>query len=166
MPFIGTYTLLVHQRRAVRREVKMHLANRLRRDELTPMKFQQNSAAHKQLKWKRADEFELDGAMYDIVSSEVKGDTIVYLCWPDIKETNLNNDFKNMLADALGTNPFRKEHRNRLVQFIKKNYQAPSHYEGLAIHVHYGSAVFGYAENYISLNSSPPVPPPPNFYLG
>ncbi len=146
----------------VRREVKMHLAQHLRKDELVPMKFRKNSAAHNQLNWKRADEFELDGKMYDIVSMEERGDSVFYHCWPDIKETNLNNDFKNMLADALGTNPFRKEHRSRLVQFIKKNYHPPGGYVAGTVAAAHFPPSFAYAENYTSLNESPPVPPPIN----
>lgn len=160
LPVLSTVTLLHFHRGAVRREVKMKLANRLCRDELVPFTFERNSPQHKQLDWIHSNEFELNGVMYDVVETELNDDSISYLCWPDLKETKLVKDFDRMLADALGMNPFRRRQQKRLTRFLKKNYQLPATFQIGWFIENTATGSFKYFESYTSLDHSPPAPPP------
>lgn len=144
--------------------MKIHLATRLRRDELKVLKFKQNSQAHKELEWHRKDEFEFRSKLYDVVFKEDSGDTTLYWCWPDEEETQLGEDFKSMLAQAWGSDPFQKENQGRLTRFLKKNFQLPSGQVVQEVSDLVLRSVFPFSENYSSLSSTPPDPPPPNLF--
>ena len=68
--------------------------------ELVLFKFTRLEAQTK-LRWEHSKEFEYRGQMYDVVSSETKGDSIFYRCWWDHKETQLNKKLNILVAKAL-----------------------------------------------------------------
>ena len=52
------------------------------------------------LHWERADkEFWFDGNLYDIVRSETKGNTTIYYCLNDVKETHLTLNYAETLKN-------------------------------------------------------------------
>jgi len=69
-------------------------------EELVLLKFTSLESRTK-LRWEHSKEFEFRGQMYDVVSSETKGDSIFYRCWWDHKETQLNQRLKILVAKAL-----------------------------------------------------------------
>lgn len=69
-------------------------------EELVLLKFSKEETQTK-LRWEHSKEFEYDGQMYDIVSKEVKGDSIFYRCWWDHEETKLNKKLQILVANAL-----------------------------------------------------------------
>ena len=58
------------------------------------------------LVWEHEREFELGGEMYDVISSQIMGDSIFYQCLHDAKETSINKRIlsfiKNYLKDEAG----------------------------------------------------------------
>ncbi len=79
-------------------------------EELVLLKFSKEESETK-LRWEHAEEFEYNGQMYDIVSHEIKGDSIFYRCWWDYDETDLNKKLKKMVAIA-----FDQDEDNREIQ--------------------------------------------------
>jgi hypothetical protein len=49
------------------------------------------SEIHRAVRWEHAHEFEYQEEMYDIISTEYHGDTVIYRCYHDLKETQLRD---------------------------------------------------------------------------
>lgn len=88
----------------------------MNQEELVFLKFTKEETETK-LRWEHSKEFEYKGQMYDIVSKEVKGDSIFYRCWWDYEETQLNKKLKKMVAIA-----FDQDEENRETQEIFSSY--------------------------------------------
>jgi len=100
MPFFGTYALLRHHTRVVRREVKRRLVDEMDKGELVSLEFTRGEA--EKLRWEHEDEFELNGHMYDVVEKEIAGDSIKFWCWPDHKEARLKKQLNSLVVKELG----------------------------------------------------------------
>lgn len=73
--------------------------------------------------WEEADEFSFDGAMYDVVLQEVKGDVVVFHCVADAREDAL-------IAHAQRVDPFHAHDRSApapVLKFIGDQFLAPQH---------------------------------------
>ena len=117
-PFAGTYIWLKHELKITRKELKKQLIEGLDNRDLVTLKFVKYRIKC-ELKFEHPKEFEYHGEMYDVVKSETKGDTIIYNCWWDNKETKLNKQLAHLMDDILGSNPQNKENQKRLVNFYK-----------------------------------------------
>ena len=60
------------------------------------------------------------GSMYDVVEQNDKGDSIIYLCWKDDEESELNKELDLLVIKIFDNDPYQKEHSNKLVSFYKK----------------------------------------------
>lgn len=152
------YLFLKHQARQVRREVKHQIIAGIDKEELTLLSFTQ--AEKEQLHWKHDKEFEYQGHMYDIVETEVKGDTIYYWCWWDHKETKLNQQLTKLLNDVLNNHPDRNRTQNKAVAFYKSLYCSaiPTWYFNIPEYeVRQNDCVY-----FLSSITFPPPTPPPN----
>ena len=159
VPFTGTFCWLHFQKSLVKKKLKTEIIAHLDQQELVFLKF---SKAEKdtRLKWEHAKEFEYQGQMYDIVKSELTGDSVSYWCWPDHEETRLNRNLNKLVAMALGVDPQNKENQQHLMNFIKTLYHA-DRFQWSALpfpelNLFPCTCTFVYA----SLCKSPPVPPP------
>ena len=85
------------------------------------------TTAQDKLRWEHAGEFEFNGQMYDVVKTEIRGDTIHYWCFWDKKETTLNTRIKDLVAKAAGNHPQNKENQKRLITFLQTLY-FPGHF--------------------------------------
>src|SRR5690606_39601506 len=74
-PVMTIYLYLQFEKSAVRREIKWKMIAGMDEEELVLLKFTKEETQTK-LRWEHSKEFEYDGQMYDIVSKEVKGDSI------------------------------------------------------------------------------------------
>ncbi|MFH0756439.1 MAG: hypothetical protein V2B15_04040 [Bacteroidota bacterium] len=128
------------------------------REELVLLKFTEEESRTR-LQWKHSKEFEYNKQMYDIVKTEIKGDTSYYWCWLDSKETKLNEQLDELLNAALRKDPGKKENQERLANFYKSLFC-----EQLADwHLHAfqtEQSLFSYYFNYLTISFPPPVPPP------
>lgn len=86
-------------------------------DELVLLKLTKKETETK-LRWEHAKEFEYNGQMYDIVSQEIKGDSIFYRCWLDNEETDLNQKLKKLVAIAFGQDNENREAQESLYSYL------------------------------------------------
>jgi len=98
-PVATIYTFLQFEKSTIRRELKWKMIAGIDLEELVLLKFSKEETQTK-LRWEHSKEFEYEGQMYDVVSSEIKGDTIFYHCWWDHEETKLNKKLKILVANA------------------------------------------------------------------
>lgn len=115
-PVVTIYAFLQFEKSAIRREIKWKMIASMDNEELVLLKFTKEETETK-LRWEHSKEFEYDGQMYDIVSKEIKGDSIFYRCWWDHEETELNKKLKKMVAIA-----FDQDEENRETQEIFYSY--------------------------------------------
>lgn len=104
------------EKSAIKREIKWKMIAGVDDEELVLLKFTKEETETK-LRWEHAKEFEYKGQMYDIVSSEIIGDSIFYRCWWDYEETNLNKKLKKLVASA-----FDQDEDNQRAQKNLHNY--------------------------------------------
>ena len=158
-PLLGTYVILQFRKNMIRKEVAgiIHAGP----DKKTLVKLKVPAEEVKSgLKWKRDGEFEFKGQMYDVVETIRSGDSTVYICYKDQKETRLKNQVAQMVNEALGHDPCQKSQTDKLTDFFKTVYHqnlfawkppAPQ------------TSIFNFSFiifNYSSLFLSPPAPPP------
>lgn len=91
---------LQYEKSVVHREVKWKMIAGLDQEELVLLKFS-NEETKTELRWEHSKEFEYKGQMYDIVSKEIKADSVFYRCWWDHEETLLNKKLTKLVAKAL-----------------------------------------------------------------
>ncbi len=157
-PVIGTFSWLQFKKAAVKNQVKTELIAGKIKEDLILLKFTEEEAQTK-LHWKHSGEFEYNNQMYDIVESEINGDSILYWCWLDDEETKLNQQIKKLVSQILVNDQQNRENQKRLITFYKSLY----HSEQFAWHAlikqdEPKSDV--YAISWLTLSFPPPVPPP------
>lgn len=116
VPIIATTTWYHYHRLRVRKEVKLTIKAGLTKKDLVRLSF------HKQnlntlVKWKHSREFQYMADMYDIVLTEESQDSMIYWCWRDHQETELNKKFALALEDTLNHNEERQSTSLKLKQF-------------------------------------------------
>ena len=157
-PFASVVSYLHYQKKLIRKEVKKQIIAGIDKDKLVKLKFSKEEIQNK-LKWKHAAEFEFNGEMYDIVDKEESGDSIIYRCWWDNKETELNKALGSLVALATGKHIFMKEIRQNLFSFYTSLYCNEFHFISSDNHISEFRSYF-YCEIFRSLKIKPPVPPP------
>lgn len=155
---VGVISLRI-ERAKIRREVKHLLMNQTPKDELCFLKFATNEI-DQQVNWKHESEFEFNHKMYDIVSSEINGDSTYYWCWLDKEETALNKHFNELAFKAFNHSPFKNTTENNLNKV----------YNHLFIELITQHELTEYSENttetihrtthYSRFSNPPPYPPP------
>src|SRR5690606_23325545 len=115
-PVMTIYLYLQFEKSAIRREIKWKMIAGMEEEELVLLKFTKEETQTK-LRWEHSREFEYNGQMYDIVSKEVKGDSIFYRVWWDHEETKLNKSLKKLAADA-----FDQDEENRKTRLNFQTY--------------------------------------------
>ncbi|WP_421871218.1 hypothetical protein [Marinoscillum sp.] len=79
----------------VRKEVKHQMMAGISKEKLTLIST--TPATANQLDWEHSREFAYQQEMYDVVYTEVMGDTTHYWCWKDDKESRLNQELARLL---------------------------------------------------------------------
>lgn len=161
-PFVGSYFLLKHEQKMVKRAVKHKIIEGVDRSELVYMKFSLADSKNK-LDWKHSKEFKYKGEMYDIVEKEIQGDSIAYWLWWDHEETALYQKLNLLLA---GINDYdadsqKKNTKNNIWNFAKKLYSQnskPTRVEDTASLLHQTQTP--YLKNWTSIYIETPAPPP------
>lgn len=113
-----------------------------------------------QLNWEHEKEFEYQNEMYDVIKTEVHGDTTYYWCWQDREETELNRQLNHLVARSLGNNPQHQENKNRLLKFLESLYFSNGGNKGFFTITPVNTSTF-YTDNlYRSAFQQLSVPPP------
>ena len=102
----------------IKKQVKQSIAAGLKKSELHFLKFSK-SEIDKKVNWKHDDEFEFNGFMYDIVERDQTSDSLLFWCWLDKVETELNVKLKKLTAMAYGQNPQEQENKQIVQQFYQ-----------------------------------------------
>ena len=88
------------------------------RQELVYLSFSINDTKTK-LRWEHSKEFEYQHQMYDIVESELKGDSVFYWCWWDHAETSLNKKLNDLVAGIMQKDPQHQQKQSRMMDFFR-----------------------------------------------
>ncbi|MCX7974442.1 MAG: hypothetical protein N3B16_08070 [Candidatus Aminicenantes bacterium] len=99
-PAFGRFLWLQHRKEMVRKEVAEKIANGIEKDKLIFLEFSSEEARTK-LRWRSEREFEFNRELYDVVDSAIKGDKVLFWCWPDTKETGLEREIAEIASRAL-----------------------------------------------------------------
>jgi hypothetical protein len=110
--------MLKFQKRLIRNSVKELIYNGLSNSELSRIVVTTSDSAN--LLWHHHDEFEFQGNMYDLVSKESFNDSIVYLCFLDEKESEVNVYIDQQAKSIWSHSPFANDFETKLVDFIQK----------------------------------------------
>jgi len=157
-PACATYCWLQLRKTAVKQEVAQRISEGIDKEELVLLKFTIEETQTK-LRWKHAKEFEYNHQMYDIIESQIKGNTVMYWCLNDHKETNLNRQLGKLAAHAFGNETQKNEKQAWIFSYFKSlvcqanhrwqaiNYETKYHYSTASI-------------IFLSFVFSPPTPPP------
>ncbi len=157
-PVIGTYSWLQFKKATVKKEVKKQLVAGKTKDELILLIFTKEEAQTK-LHWEHSGEFEYNNQMYDVVETEISGDSILYWCWLDNEETKLNQQIKNLVEQILVNDQQNRENQKRLITFYKSLYHSRQFaWHTLIKETEQKPDV--YTTNWLSISFPPPVPPP------
>lgn len=127
---------------------------------LRVFKFTREAVAS-QLRWEHAEEFEYQGQLYDVVERQQVGDTTVFKCWWDRKETQVKAQLEDLIAKTLKQHPPNQESQKRLQQFLTfLFFEAPT-FQWYAQPCPVGTEAPGWCQRrYVPFNTSPPTPPP------
>jgi hypothetical protein len=158
-PVATTYVFLQIQKKQVRKTVKRKMLAGIDKETLVLFKFTEREK-QTLLHWKHAKEFEYSGEMYDIVESEVKGDTTYYWCFRDHEETQINRHLADLIAFAMKNNPLKQENQKRLSAFFKSLYVTINDKQSFSFYKYIPEICFNPITLYQSQFYSPPVPPP------
>lgn len=157
-PVMGTLAVFHLFRYQVRQEARESIIRAVK-EELVDLAFS-SSELHSRLKWKHSLEFEFQGQMYDIVEQRVQGDTVIFTCYKDEKETRLNQELDKTVARAIGQDPAQKNNNDRLAKFFKTLYQPASSVWSptllLSSTLNFELCTLNYQSGFIA----PPSPPP------
>jgi hypothetical protein len=110
--------MLKFQKRLIRNSVKELIYSGLSNSELSRIVV--NTSDSDNLLWHHHDEFEFQGNMYDLVSIESFKDSIVYICFLDEKESEVNIYIDQQAKSIWIHSPFANDFETKLVDFIQK----------------------------------------------
>ncbi len=159
-PIATIYTYLQFEKASLRRELKAKIIAGIDASELVILIFSEEEIKS-ELRWENSKEFEYKGHMYDIVSSEIKGDTVTFTCLWDREETDLNEKLKKLVADAMGQDANRETHENLNDYF--QSFFLPSLVDWQSAHSICDEVLTPNKLNskiFTSVRLSPPTPPP------
>lgn len=128
-------------------------------ERLIVLKFTQKEESV-ELHWEHAREFEYRGEMYDIISSEVKGDTTYYSVWWDREETALNRQLEAFSESFFGDGPLDDQIMKSIHSYFKSLY-FPAGFKFVFYVSTQGANSFKTDEVSVLIEpESPPFPPP------
>lgn len=163
VPVVSTYLVLNYKKKQIKKEVKWKMISGIPKEELVLLKFTEKEKKTK-LKWKHSKEFEYNGEMYDIVESNVIGDTTYYWLWWDHEETQLNKQLTKLFLFSLGQNPNYKNTQNLLYSFLKSLYYSKSTVI-LSCFFQNNNIFFFNIIYYQSIIIAPSLPPPKAYFI-
>jgi len=163
-PLGGAYLGFRVEKTRITKAVKKQIIAGVSKDELVEFKFLLSDTSIK-LRWEHDREFEFEGKMYDIVERNNINDSVTYWCWCDNVETQLNKQYKTLVAKALGNNPQKTNGKKQLIDYLKTLYFAGAFTNQNRIYI---SVSGTFLANYTFYNDSwvkSPAGPPPKFRI-
>jgi len=161
-PLVATYSVINLKKFHHQQQIIKYIVPNLQPKHLIVIKISK-ADSHQQLRWKHDKEFEYNRQMFDIVNIETKGDTLVFTCFADNAETQLNKTIIEFVDLALG-NDSRNQNENtiRLFNFLKSLYFSDLFF-WKPIVCNSNTNIFFYNDICKTHTQNPPIPPP-EFY--
>ena len=157
-PFWLFFSLLQYEKYVVKEEIKKAIVAGIDKSELELLRFSKEETT--KLEWEDSKEFEYMGEMYDVVETEIKGDSIYYLCWWDYEETKLNKQLDLLVKQATSSNHRNRERTERL-QNLLSSFYINSDFNLKDFNNNESKNIYSrYQINYSTRNISPDTPPP------
>lgn len=119
----GTWIVFKLQQTAVRYEVKQQIKAGVPESDLVTLRIAKvwEETPNARFEREHSKEFRFDGEMYDIIRSRDEGDTTVYICIHDVKESGLFADLERLTEEEIDQ-PINKKSRESLQQLIAAKY--------------------------------------------
>jgi hypothetical protein len=159
VPFTVPLIILHYQKEQVKKEVKKMIIAGMNKKDLVLLTFSLEEK-DTDLSWHHSREFEFEGEMYDIVESEVHGDSVSYWCWHDKEEMKIRKQIDDFAASALSSDPQKKEQQQRVVNLLKLQYLSCGYSWELLPDLSGNLTFPDHPSDYISVSFQPPSPPP------
>lgn len=158
LPMVIISYHLKEEKRLLRKEIKHKIIDGIDESQLICLKFTRTQLETK-LKWKHSKEFQFNNTMYDIVSKELQNDNVVFYCWEDTEETELNQQLASLLTNEWSKSPYRKKQEKSIGKWTKSLFLPPSTPKH-AVFYRYEKKGFTNLNQYqsITLIGSPPPP--------
>lgn len=99
-PTLGKYLWLQHRQEMIKREVAEEIERGLEKEQLILLEFTLSEVKTK-LKWRSAREFEYNHELYDVVESLSDNDKILFWCWRDRHETEIEREIEAIISRSL-----------------------------------------------------------------
>ena len=101
LPFVGSYAWLKSRIALAKDGAKIKISKYVPKDDQVIWKFTTADAETK-LDWEHSREFEYKGQMYDVIRSEMRGDTMWYWCYWDRKESDIKKQINELAVYLMG----------------------------------------------------------------
>ena len=119
----GTWLVFKVQQTAIRFEVKQQMKAGVPESDLVVLCIAKvwEETFNDRFEREHNKEFRFDGEMYDIIRSLDEGDTTVYICIHDVKESGLFADLERLTEEEIDQ-PINKKSRESMQQLIAAKY--------------------------------------------
>ena len=152
-------SLIRYEKYIVRKEIKKAIVAGIDKNELVFLRFSKEEV-ETELKWEHSKEFEYLDEMYDVVESQIRGDSIYYWCWWDYKETKLNKQLDQLVKYATSSDRQSKERTEKLQNLVTLFYFDKT-FTLYDFNINESKNIFSrYSINYTTRSISPDTPPP------
>lgn len=107
-----------------KREIKQMIKSGIPEEKLITFTFHKNIevSSTPEFKWTKKNEFRYQGEMYDIISQEIKDDSIVYRVFHDLKESQLFTNLDKHINGFVEKNPSRMNDLLTIINSLSKFY--------------------------------------------
>ena len=151
--------MLNHQKILIKKEAKKQIDANKDEERLVLLKFTELEKKEK-LHWEHSAEFEYQHQMYDVVKSEVHGDTTYYWCWHDIEETKINEQLNELFCLSFNYQNSRDGLLQKFQNLWKSFYHSKT--ENLVKNIpNQNQGKWNYTPTFEPMASLDPVTPPP-----
>ena len=119
----GTWIVFKLQQTAIRYEVKQQMKAGVPESDLVTLRIAKvwEETPNARFEREHSKKFRFDGEMYDIIRSRDEGDTTVYICIHDVKESGLFADLERLIEEEIDQ-PINKKSRDSMQQLIAAKY--------------------------------------------
>lgn len=125
LPSAGAFFWLKLRKECIRENIKREIQRGIPDEKLVELRFSQEDA-RQYLRWEHEREFEFQGLMFDVVSTKTEGDTLIYRCFWDEAESEINRQLEELTNKGLAKDPENKQMQLRLLDFLKSLYCYPA----------------------------------------
>jgi len=160
-PFLGTYAWLSGRVASAKDVAQVKIKKAIPPEDQMLWTFSLNDARTK-LFWEHSREFEYRGEMYDVIRSETRGDSVLYWCYWDRKETKLKKQLNVLVMKMMGPGPQSRNHGAQINDFFRSLFFQDSTYgDQIAFYPPKDRCTTFYHFS-LSLHDTIPLSPPPD----